>query len=304
MRKRFFLVVTVLLFGVSPTDAQVWSTLKEKAKDAWESDTRREMWEKTKDLWSEALDPFCYTVPVTERQFVNIIPDSKLNELGAERYNSFIRSAKISDQTRKTAQVKRVAQRLAKAADQLCATEAVECEFDWEFNLVRDNAVNAWCMPGGKIVVYEGILSVTNDDASLAIVLGHEIAHAICKHQAEQLTKGLISAAGMASIYMIVNSSDMSASKKLLTKLLASTGVGLANLKFSREDETEADRLGLIIAAMAGYNPDTAVGLWERMGKATNSTGKRDWYSTHPSANNRISNIKAFLPEAREYYRR
>lgn len=307
------IIVLLSLNTLSDAHAQsMWQRMKDKASSAWNSDTRKKAWEKTKQVASKVSDSKIaksaqYQVPIVGRTFYNFIPDKYITELGASQYQKYINASRRSTNSRQTAQVSRVANRLISATKQMMAVQGRANElsnYSWAVNLVSNNTANAFCMPGGKIVVYDGILPLTVDDASLACVLGHEIAHAIAKHSSEQMTKALITSAGMATLYAIISSSDMSYVKKRIAALLAAAGVTLANLKFSRIDETEADRLGLILAAMAGYNPNSAVTFWQRMANKEKQTSVRDWYSTHPSHANRISNIRSFLPEALKYYKK
>ncbi len=306
---RLLCVVVLCLFWQGATAQSVWGSIKEKASEAWNSDARRNAWEKTKEkvssiTESDMLKSVEYTVPITGREFYNFVPDKYMLPLSEQQYQSYLKSNRISQDKTQTVQVNRVANRLIEATKKLLRDNGKKQElesFKWEVKLVNNPEANAFCMPGGKIVVYDGILSMANDDASLACVLGHEIAHAIAKHSAEQMTKGLMSTAGVLVLYSLITSDDMSSGRKRLYAILASSGLTLANLKFSRLNETEADRLGLIIAAMAGYDPEAAVGFWQKMGEKSQSRSSRDWYSTHPSNANRISNIKSFLPEARRY---
>lgn len=303
----------LLCFSTQATYSQgTWDRMKRKAKEAWNSDTRKNLWEKTKEkahavTESEMLKQFEYTVPVTNRSFYNLVPDKYLLPYSNQQYQSYIRGAKAATSSTQTAQVQRVSKRLISATERLLRNNGMSAElrnFDWKINTVQSSDVNAFCMPGGKIVVYTGILPVAKDDASLACVIGHEIAHAIAKHSAEQLTKKVMVTVGAATLYALLTSDDMSRSEKSMAAILAASGVTLASLKFSRLNETEADRLGLIIAAMAGYDPNAAVGFWQRMGEQSSLKTSRDWFSTHPSNSNRISNIKQFLPEAKRYYKK
>ncbi len=305
------MMVLMLLSAQQAHSQSVLETIKNKASSMWNSDTRKNIWKKTKEVASsvmeaDILQSVTYVVPVTGRDFYNFIPDSYMLTASSKQYALYLRSNSTSTDKQKKSQVSRVSNRLIKAANELldeCGKDDELDSYQWEVNLVRNSDANAFCMPGGKIVVYDGILEFAKDDASLACVLGHEIAHAIAKHSAEQMTKGMISTAGMAALIAMISSSDMSYTKKRITAILASSGITLANLKFSRLNETEADRLGLILAAKAGYDPSSAVGFWQRMEAKSKFKTSRDWFSTHPSHANRISNIKSFLPEAKTYYR-
>lgn len=286
-----------------------WEKMKQKAKSAWNSDTRKELWEKTKEkahavTESEMLKKFEYTVPVTNRSFYNLVPDKYLLPYSEQQYAAYVNGSKACTNAAQKAQVQRVAQKLIAATERLLRNNGKSSElksFNWKINVVQSNEVNAFCMPGGKIVVYTGILPVADDDASLACVIGHEIAHAVAKHSAEQLSKQVMTTVGVAALYAMLTSDDMSNSERRMAQILAASGITLATLKFSRLNETEADRLGLIIAAMAGYNPEAAVPFWQRMGEKSSLKTTHDWFSTHPSNANRISNIKQFIPEAKRY---
>jgi len=294
----------------------VWSTVKEKARSAWNSDTRKNAWEKTKELYNEgkdselskkameSLDEHRYTVPVKKRKFLNVIPDSYILSLSKEQYRSYLNSSRKSTNQAHIAQVKRVANRLSQAVRRLYIQNGLQSElanYEWEFNVVQNSDANAFCMPGGKIVVFDGILPIAGSDDALAVVMGHEIGHAIAKHSAEQMTDRVIEVGGLLLAYSIISGSDMSNTKKKLASIIAAAGVTLLDLMFSRMNETEADRLGLILTAMAGYDPGTAVGFWQRMGEKSINKSTHDWYSTHPSNTNRINDIKSMLPEARRY---
>lgn len=181
---------------------------------------------------------------------------------------------------------------------------ASECKnFNWEFNLVQDKSVNAFCMPGGKIVVYEGLLPVTKDEASLAIVLGHEIAHAVAKHSAEQMSKQMRQQYGTEIGGAILQAAGVSSSTTSLLEQIAASGFQFRNLKYSRDNESEADHMGLIFAAMAGYDPAVAISFWQRMAAVSGSSSNdNDIFSDHPSDAKRIAAIQKELPEAEKYY--
>ncbi|MBQ1580898.1 MAG: M48 family metallopeptidase, partial [Prevotella sp.] len=204
-----------------------------------------------------------------------------------------------------TAMVQRVGQNLANAVTTYLRNNGLQDEisqYSWEFNLVQDNNVNAFCMPGGKIVVYEGLLPVTQNEASLAIVLGHEIAHAVAKHSAEQMSKQIQQQYGLQIGTAIAGALGMGQNTQSIAQIIAQKGLQFRNLAYSREHETEADRMGLIFAAMAGYDPNVAVNFWQRMA-ASSGNNTSEFFSDHPSDATRINNIqKHFLPEALKYY--
>ena len=174
--------------------------------------------------------------------------------------------------------------------------------YAWEFNLVQDTQVNAFCMPGGKIVVYEGILPVTQDETSLAIVLGHEVAHAVAKHSAEQMSTAIKQQYGAQALSMVLQGAGASANLQTIASGVFGLGAKGFSAKFSREHESEADHLGIIFAAMAGYDPQAAVSFWQRMSASTGG-GSTSWLSTHPSDATRIKQIQGWMPEALKYYK-
>jgi len=175
--------------------------------------------------------------------------------------------------------------------------------FNWQFNLVQDKQVNAWCMPGGLIVVYEGILPVTQDEPSLAIVLGHEIAHAVARHSAEQMSTQMKQQYGLQIGTAVLSGLGMGTNTSSLIGAIVANGFNFKNLSYSRNHESEADHMGLIFAAMAGYDPQTAVTFWQRMAASkTNTTS--EFLSDHPSDATRISQIQGWMPEALKYYKK
>lgn len=247
------------------------------------------------------------TVPITGRKTHLLVDDAQILSLSTQQYQEYMSAAKLSTNQNNTALVKRVGQRLASAVENFLMNNGYANEvqnFQWEFNLVADNQANAFCMPGGKIVVYEGMLPVTQDEASLAIVLGHEIAHAVAKHSAEQLSKQTrqqYAAQIGGSVLSSVASAKGLGNYAQLLDMVAQTGFNFANLKYSRDNETEADRLGLIFAAMAGYDPQLAIPFWQRM--AASSTSKTsELLSDHPSDEKRIAELQKRMPEALQYY--
>ena len=244
------------------------------------------------------------TVPITGRKQNILVSDEQVLSLSNQEYSDYMKSAKLSTNAANTAMVKRVGQKLATAVEAYLNNHGLAAEtkqYSWEFNLVQDKSANAFCMPGGKIVVYEGLLPYTQNEASLAIVLGHEIAHAVAKHSAEQMSKQIKNQYGTQILGSVLNAAGVSSSTTQLAQIIAQKGLQFRSLKYSRDNETEADRMGLIFAAMAGYDPNVAVSFWQRMSQGNNSN-QSDVFSDHPSDAKRIAAIKQELPEALTYY--
>ena len=245
------------------------------------------------------------TVPITGRKQNLIVSDEQVLSLSNQQYQEYMKTAKASTNAQNTAMVKRVGQNLANAVVSYLNANGLGAEvsqYKWEFNLVQDKQINAFCMPGGKIVVYEGILPVTKDEASLAIVLGHEIAHAVAKHSAERLSNAYKQQYGMQIIGAVAQGAGASSTLTQLGTQVLGVGAQAWSSGFSRKQESEADHMGLIFAAMAGYNPEVAVSFWQRMSSATGG-GSSSIFSDHPTDATRISQIQGWLPEAKQYYK-
>lgn len=243
------------------------------------------------------------TVPLTGRKHRISMTDGELLTLSQTQYSKFMASVKKSSDVKNTQMVARVGRKLANAVENYLRNNGYANEiqnFQWEFNLVQDKQANAFCMPGGKIVVYEGLLPYTQNESSLAIVLGHEIAHAVAKHSAEQITKQQNQGIGTAIIGTVLNTAVGSGTGDIFNSV-ASTGLSLLNLKYSRSNETEADYMGLMFAAMAGYDPQTAVPFWQRMA-ANSQSSTLPFMSSHPSDASRIQKIQEWMPEAMKVY--
>ena len=246
------------------------------------------------------------TVPITGRQQTLMVSDGEVLSLSTQQYQEFMKTAKLSTNQANTQMVKRVGQNLANAVVNYLNANGLSNDvqnYKWTFNLVQDKQVNAWCMPGGKIVVYEGLLPVTQNEASLAIVLGHEIAHAVAKHSAEQLSNQMKQQYGAQLGTAVLGALGMGQNTQSIVQAIAAQGFNFANLKYSRDHENEADHIGLIIAAMAGYDPQVALPFWQRMASSsTNQTA--EFLSDHPSDATRIKNIQGWIPEALKYYKK
>lgn len=244
------------------------------------------------------------TVPVTGRKQHLIVSDQQVLSLSNEQYTAYMKTAKVSTNATNTAMVKRVGQRLATAVETYLKNNGMSdqiANYSWTFNLVQDNNVNAFCMPGGKIVVYEGLLPVTKDEASLAIVLGHEIAHAVAHHSAERISNEYKQQYGLQALSSIAQSAGVSTGVQQLGTLVANAGQKIFTAGFSRKQESEADHMGLIFAAMAGYDPSVATAFWQRMAAQGNSS--TSILSDHPSDEKRIADIAKWMPEAKTYYK-
>lgn len=244
------------------------------------------------------------TVPLTGRTHRISVSDEQVLSLSNQEYTKYMATAKKSTNAQHTAMVQRVGRKLATAVETYLKQNGFANDvknYAWEFNLVQDKSANAFCMPGGKIVVYEGLLPYTQNEASLAIVLGHEIAHAVAKHSAEQMSKQIKNQYGTQILGSVLNAAGVSSSTTQLAQIIAQKGLQFRSLKYSRDNETEADRMGLIFAAMAGYDPNVAVSFWQRMSQGNNSN-QSDMFSDHPSDAKRIAAIKQELPEALTYY--
>ena len=247
----------------------------------------------------------CSRVAITGRKQLNFVPDSMMNSMALQSYNEFLTANKLSTDTQKARMVKDVGARIQKAVEKYCAENNLSSRiqnYKWEFNLVEDPNVNAWCMPGGKVVVYTGLLPVAQNEAGLAVVMGHEIAHAIARHGSERMSQGLlVELGGMAMEEAVANKPQQT--KDLFMKSYGmGTQLGVL-LPYSRLHESEADRMGLIFIAMAGYNPNEAINFWERMSAAKQGQAPPELLSTHPADSTRINNIKKLIPEAMKYYK-
>lgn len=245
------------------------------------------------------------TVPVTGRKQHLLVSDEQVLSLSNQEYTDYMKTAKPSTNVTNTAMVKRVGQRLASAVEQYLRehNQADELKnYSWEFNLVQDNSANAFCMPGGKIVVYEGILPITQNEGALAIVLGHEIAHAVAKHSAEQISKQMRAQTGSQILGAVLSSSGASANTTAIAQNVFGLGSKFSSLHYSRSNESEADHMGLIFAAMAGYDPNVATSFWQRMAASSQNTTPA-FLSDHPSDSKRIADIQKWMPEALKYYK-
>lgn len=247
----------------------------------------------------------CHKNAVTGKSSLSLVPESELINMSLGEYGKFLAEhPPLPASDERVVMVRRIGARIQKAVEQFYASKNASDDlkgFDWEFNVVNEEVVNAWCMPGGKVVVYTGLLPVTQDEKSLAVVMGHEIAHAVARHGNQRMSQQLLLQLGGTALSVAI------AQKPAATQQIFSQVYGvsaqLGFLKYSRKHETEADEMGLIFAAMGGYDPESAIQFWERMAAVGGGSKPPEILSTHPSDETRISDLKKFMPEAKKYYR-
>lgn len=251
----------------------------------------------------------CSQNPITGRKQLTLLPDDQMNSMSLTEYQQFLseNKTKVAGSGAEVELVKKVGGKIAAAVTdymtQIGMGDKMK-QYSWEFNVVRDSVANAWCMPGGKVVVYTGILPLTKNEAGLAVVLGHEIAHAIASHGNERMSAQMLEELGFTALDVAL------ANKPEKTKSIFESAVGMGTqlgvmLPFSRKQESEADRMGLIFMAMAGYNPNEATTFWTRMAAQNNGQQIPEFLSTHPSDETRINDIQnKYLPEALKYYKK
>ena len=247
----------------------------------------------------------CSTVPLTGRRQLSLIPASSMLSMSAQEYGDFLKANPPSTNQAQTQLVRKVGKNIQSAVEQYLAQKNLSDRlsgYNWEFNLVESKEVNAWCMPGGKVVVYSAILPVTKDETGLAVVLGHEIAHAIAEHGSERMSQGMLAQLGGMALLEALKEKPEQTKQLWLTVFGVGAQYG-ALLPFSRLQESEADHLGLIFMSMAGYNPGPAVDFWVRMSQGKGGQASPEFMSTHPADETRIADIKKELPEAMQYYR-
>jgi predicted Zn-dependent protease len=248
----------------------------------------------------------CETVPITGRSQLSLVSSQELNTMGFEAYRDFLSKHQVVRNTPAALMVQRAGGNIQRAVGLFFAQKGMSSRlsgYAWEFSLVQDKAKNAWCMPGGKVCVYTGILPVTRDENGLAVVMGHEIAHAVANHSSERMSQQLLVQMGGAALSTAMAQSPQQTQSLFLNLFGVGSQVGLM-LPYSRIHESEADRLGLIFMAMAGYDPRGALAFWQRMAASQQGQASSEFLSTHPSDATRINNLKVYIPEALKYYRR
>ena len=246
----------------------------------------------------------CATVPYTGRTQLALMPDREVREMSRSSYREVLDSSKVLTSTPEAEMVERVGRRIAVAAEEFLRDEGMAAragDFEWEFTLIDDDdTVNAWAMPGGKIAFYTGILPLTRDEDGLAVVMGHEVAHALANHGRERLSQLLLFQLGYTGLDLALRKEPDTTRDLWLMAFGLGAQVGLL-LPYSRTQEYEADRIGLILTARAGYDPRAAVPFWERM-MEMGDLGFLEFISTHPSSRKRIREIREMMPEALQHY--
>ncbi|MDG1572592.1 M48 family metallopeptidase [Robiginitalea sp. M366] len=245
----------------------------------------------------------CKTNPFTGKKTLNFYGNSQIFPMAFAQYDQFLEENTVLEDTEEARKVARVGRRIAAAAERWLDANGYPGylkEYQWDYNLVKDSTVNAWCMPGGKIVFYSGIMPICQNETGMAVVMGHEVAHALADHGAQRMSAGTLQQIGAVGVGVAVN--DPEKRNAFLQAYGLGTTLG-GMLPFSRSHETEADRIGLQIMAIAGYNPDEAAELWKRM-KAQGGQAPPEFLSTHPSNDTRIANLTAWAPAAKEEARK
>jgi predicted Zn-dependent protease len=247
----------------------------------------------------------CAVNLITGRNQLTLVNESELQLMATDQYKTFLSEHKVlnSDNNREAAMVDRVGMRIKNAITKYFTNEGKGSALDgytWEFNTVENKEANAWCMPGGKVMVYTGILPLTQNETALAVVMGHEIAHAIAKHGNERMSQAMAQQLGGMALQVALSQKPKETQDLFMTSYGIGSEVG-AMLPWSRQQETEADQYGLIFAAMAGYDPQEAIPFWQRMSEASQGSPP-EFLSTHPSNATRIRKLKQYMPEALKYY--
>ncbi len=249
----------------------------------------------------------CSTNPITGRKQFKLVSEQELQAMATQEYQQFLSTnSRVSPSADRDAEmVRRIGTRLASAVQNFYQQQGkgdVLEGYKWEFNLVNNKEANAWAMPGGKVVVYSGLLPITQNEAALANVLGHEISHAIFQHGNERMSQGLVQQLGGTALSVALASKPAATQNIFMQAYGIGSAVGVM-LPFSRNQELEADRYGMRWSAMAGYNPREAIALWQRMAKMSNGQKPPEFLSTHPAEERRIEQLQKYLPEALKYYK-
>jgi predicted Zn-dependent protease len=251
-----------------------------------------------------ALLAACQSAPVTGRSQLMLVSENEERQMGLQAYQQVLSKETLSHDARTNALVEKVGRRIAAAAERPPEELWRAPHFRWEFKTIANNEPNAFCLPGGKVVVYTGILPITRTEAGLAVVIGHEVAHALARHGAERMSDQLVAQAGATAAAVALSATVSGRSRTYLPAMMAALGAGATVgyiLPMSRAQESEADRIGLVLMALAGYDPREAITVWERMRAASTGRNQPEWLSTHPANTTRLNDIRRWLPEALKY---
>ena len=241
----------------------------------------------------------CSTVPITGRKRINIVSDAQILPASFEQYAGFLKEHKISTNAKMTSEIQNVGINISRAVDKFMRANGMVSEannYRWEFNLIEDKTVNAWCMPGGKVVFYSGILPICDNTDGIAAVMGHEVAHAFAKHGQERMTSAYGQQLG--GIAVAVGTGNKDPRTQQLWNTIYGIGSTVGMLAYSRTHETEADKLGMVFMIMAGYKPEESINVWIRMSERAEGNSPPEFLSTHPSNQTRINNLKRYMPTA------
>lgn len=246
----------------------------------------------------------CAKVPLTGRSQLSLVSSEEIQPLVDEQYNEVLKEDKVVTDTPEGQKVLKVGKRMAEAVESYLASQGYQelaNSFDWEFNLIESEQVNAWCMPGGKVAFYTGIMPITQTETGIAVVMGHEIAHAVASHSAERMSNGMVANLGVGVVSAAIGKNPTMTQQLLLQSVGISSELGM--LSFSRKHELEADELGLTFMAIAGYDPREAPVFWQRMLERENGAAPPEFLSTHPASQTRIDRLNKHMPEALTYYK-
>jgi predicted Zn-dependent protease len=248
----------------------------------------------------------CAEVPITHRRGLHLVPETELLSMSLQQYDEVLTKSKLSTDTQQVEMVRRTGKRIAKAAEAFLSETGQQDKiknYKWEFNLIEDEkTVNAWVMPGGKAAVYTGILPYTQNETGLAVVLGHEVAHALADHGNERMSEALVANMGGMALSVALSQQPQQTQQLFMTVYGVGANIGFL-LPYSRLHESEADRIGLTLMARAGYDPREAIPFWERMSKQEGKLSPPQFLSTHPAPETRIADIKKYIPEAMPFYK-
>ncbi len=249
---------------------------------------------------------YCSKVPLTGRRQVKLLPSGQMMSMSLSQYEQIKKDTPpLPDSDPRVAMVKNVGAKISVAVEKYLSNNGFKDrlgDFKWEFNVIDEQIVNAWCMPGGKVMFYTGILDVCEGEAGIATVMGHEVAHAVARHGNERMSQQLFVQGGGMALAVLMSEKPQMTQDIFMQSIGAASSVGL--MKFSRMNESEADQMGLVFMAMAGYEPGAAADFWKRMSASKGGQAPPEFMSTHPSDERRIADIEAYLPEARKYLKK